>query len=154
MLSVTRVVFVCILDQINDMHDVTTEEEGKRSDIASKLNKFIINKIMVDMDIQGGLVLLSEGSGGIGVGAINMISPASAILGLIELQSSSDAEKFIIKLNDIVNDDKSLGLSSIRILLCTDDCPCYEFTSFLSSSPFAIYLASPPNEEGDINIQS
>ena len=165
-LSITRVVFACLLlpevtrmdDDVTTIKDVEVkqdEEEARgRLDIASRLKDFITDTIMPHIDIRGGVALLSKGSGGIGTDAMNTTCSPSAALGFVELQSPSDAENLIVRLSKNNDGEKSVGLRSIRILLCTDDCPCYELPSSLSSSSFAIYHASPPHEEDDIDIRA
>ena len=56
------------------------------------------------------------------------------------IKRSVDADEFLMQLK---NGQEDLQFSSIRILLCSDDCPCHDF------SAFCVYQATPP--PGDVH---
>mmetsp|Transcript_4315 Transcript_4315/g.5302 ORF Transcript_4315/g.5302 Transcript_4315/m.5302 type:complete len:215 (-) Transcript_4315:275-919(-) len=136
--SLTRIIFVslvtvaeshdtssCAISSIRDFFTQFNDKSGNNSDGSDDLDR-----------LHGGVVLLSDG--GHGNESVVNDEELIAALGFFETDCPSTAHEC---LSELSVSGSSIGLSSIRILLVSDDCPCHEFGGF------GIYIASPPTED-------
>ena len=135
--SLTRIVFVSLIDQAHSYEQSLTSDSTSAIEIASKIydffNVFINGEGEKEgNDIYGGVVLATDGN--------EDNNETTAALGFLEVDSPRFTQRILSKLC-CEDSESNTSMHSIRILLVSDDCPCNNFESF------GVYIAQSPSED-------
>ena len=132
--SLTRLLFVSLVNNAFGTSDENQISPLCSKSIASNVDEFVsVFEKKTETKVYGGITLVSDNTS-------STPRPPTAAIGFLEIERSVDADEFLMQLK---NGQEDLQFSSIRILLCSDDCPCHDFSAFCA------YQATPP--PGDVH---